>query len=90
MRCPALGLRFARGSGRASPTLDRILNDRGYERGNIEVVSKAHNCCKRCARAGADIVRYRTCQRTRADQLAAAAHLDVSRARAVAALNFGA
>lgn len=47
--CPLLGIPLRVGKGRTcagSPTLDRILNDRGYVSGNVWVISNAANTCK--------------------------------------------
>lgn len=48
-RCPALGILLAQGRGAvgdASPTLDRLDPARGYELGNIAVISNAANRAK--------------------------------------------
>jgi hypothetical protein len=49
-RCPVLGMKLVRrsvkGAGPASPSLDRLDNKRGYEKGNIAVISHAANTVK--------------------------------------------
>lgn len=48
-RCPLLGIRLAMNIGQSgdnSPTLDRILPDLGYERGNVWVISQRANQIK--------------------------------------------
>lgn len=48
-RCPALGIPLKRGQGKCtpnSPTLDRIVNEWGYVRGNVVVVSFKANTTK--------------------------------------------
>ncbi len=49
--CPVFGVRLERslgkqGPGDNSPTLDRIINDLGYVRGNIVVISNKANRAK--------------------------------------------
>ena len=47
--CPALGLRLRPGNGRPqdnSPTLDRIVPEKGYVKGNVIVVSMRANRLK--------------------------------------------
>lgn len=47
--CPVLGLELTPGIGRvhdASPTLDRIVPDRGYVKGNVVVISMRANRLK--------------------------------------------
>jgi hypothetical protein len=52
-RCPILGLRLSKSqTGRVQPTspsLDRIVPERGYVRGNVVVVSSRANTLKRDA-----------------------------------------
>lgn len=48
-KCPVLGIELKQGDGKVwdnSPTLDRIDNKKGYERGNIVVMSKRANTLK--------------------------------------------
>jgi len=48
-RCPVFGIRLAKGDGRAtdnSPSLDRIDNTKGYEVGNVAVISFRANTIK--------------------------------------------
>lgn len=51
-RCPILGIPFAANTGRGagawwdSPSLDRIDNDLGYVKGNVQVVTRLANCMK--------------------------------------------
>lgn len=52
--CPVLGLPLVRGHGRshdASPTLDRLNNEWGYEPHNICVISHRANAAKRAMHA---------------------------------------
>ena len=49
--CPVLGIPLIRGTGRNSqsensPTLDRVLPDKGYVRGNVIVISNRANRLK--------------------------------------------
>lgn len=47
--CPALGMKMSRGDGKAhdaSPSLDRLDHERGYEPGNIAVISARANRAK--------------------------------------------
>lgn len=49
--CPVLGIRIERGVGTghhlpSSPSLDRIIPERGYTRGNVRVVSYRANQLK--------------------------------------------
>ena len=47
--CPILGIKLKRGKGRhsgASPSLDRIDPSRGYEPGNVIVISRRANVIK--------------------------------------------
>lgn len=47
--CPYLGIPLARGKGKVSPgspSLDRIDSTKGYEPGNVEVISFRANCIK--------------------------------------------
>lgn len=47
--CPVLGIPMAPQEGRASPgspSVDRIDNDRGYERGNVKIISHRANLIK--------------------------------------------
>lgn len=53
-RCPILGIPLVKGVGRAhhgSPSLDRIDNTRGYEKGNVMVISHRANHLKSDATA---------------------------------------
>lgn len=48
-RCPMLGHIFELGndsSGPWSPTIDRIIPDKGYVKGNIQIISLKANCIK--------------------------------------------
>lgn len=49
--CPVLGMPLAMGTGQgpvdASPSLDRIIPERGYVRGNVRVISFRANALKR-------------------------------------------
>ena len=50
--CPVLGIPLARSRGKlsdASPSLDRILPELGYVRGNVAVISYLANALKRAA-----------------------------------------
>ena len=50
--CPVLGLPLSQGIGKlcdTSPTLDRIVNSRGYVPGNVAVVSWRANAIKKDA-----------------------------------------
>ena len=50
--CPILGIVLQRGLGQQrdnSPSLDRIIPQRGYVRGNIQVISNRANSIKRNA-----------------------------------------
>lgn len=52
--CPALGIKLAwctKIKGRQSPSLDRIRNDEGYVKGNVQVISWRANNLKRDATA---------------------------------------
>jgi hypothetical protein len=54
-RCPALGIPLVKGigqSGYESPTLDRIVPELGYVKGNIAVLSARANLIKNDATAG--------------------------------------
>lgn len=47
--CPALGLKLEageRGGGDSSPTIDRLIPERGYVRGNIAILSMKANRMK--------------------------------------------
>ncbi len=46
-RCPALGIKLIPGSNsNSSPTLDRIIPDLGYTKGNVVVISALANAIK--------------------------------------------
>jgi hypothetical protein len=48
-KCPVLGTAMVsrkKGAGPSSPTLDRLNNNWGYEKGNIAVISMAANTAK--------------------------------------------
>lgn len=48
-QCPVLGIELKRSSGKpndGSPTLDRIINNLGYTKGNIRVISSRANRLK--------------------------------------------
>lgn len=45
-RCPALGIELKWQGGDAAPSLDRIDSTRGYEPGNIAVISSRANTIK--------------------------------------------
>lgn len=52
--CPILGIRLNMNSGKSgayknSPSLDRINNDMGYTKGNIQVISQKANAMKHSA-----------------------------------------
>lgn len=50
--CPVLGIRLERGVGHvvdSSPTIDRIIAERGYVKGNIQVISHKANTMKSSA-----------------------------------------
>jgi hypothetical protein len=52
--CPVLGIKFEHGVGQStdsSPTLDKIIPEFGYVRGNIKVISFRANSIKRDATA---------------------------------------
>lgn len=47
--CPVFGIKLERGAGRhqpSSPSLDRIIPELGYVRGNIQVISQKANAMK--------------------------------------------
>lgn len=47
--CPILGIKLAIGDGRiedASPSLDRIVNKKGYVKGNVHIISNRANRIK--------------------------------------------
>lgn len=52
-RCPALGIRLVTGGGRghfpSRPSLDRIVPERGYTKGNVQVISTRANAIKQDA-----------------------------------------
>lgn len=54
--CPVLGIELKRNtngvSGGASPSIDRIDSSRGYEKGNVAVISNRANTIKSNATAG--------------------------------------
>lgn len=87
MRCPVFGFRHEK-HGRCAFTIDRILNYHGYIPHNIQVVSLSYNSCKNAATCGDDILAYTSHDRlSREQHIAAAAHFDAARARALAAIN---
>jgi hypothetical protein len=47
--CPVMGveLRFEKGIGDVNPSLDRVDNNRGYEPGNVRVISWRANYLKK-------------------------------------------
>lgn len=53
--CPVLGIRLVRGKGKPhdnSPSLDRIVPNKGYVRGNVIVISRRANQIKSNAHPG--------------------------------------
>lgn len=47
--CPVLGIKLYRGIGKIvdnSPTLDRVIPDKGYTKGNVKVISHRANSLK--------------------------------------------
>jgi hypothetical protein len=68
MFCPVLGIHIEQASGRQnpnSPSLDKIIPERGYVRGNVRVVSARANTLKRdgTLEEFKAIVRYLECAR---------------------------
>lgn len=51
-KCPILGTELSRGAGKpahSSPSLDRLVPEKGYVRGNIQVISHLANSMKQNA-----------------------------------------
>lgn len=82
LKCPVLGRPFTKGNGRFSMTLDRVLNERHYEWGNVRVVCKSVNSAKREWSSPSQ----HSCRRglTRDEQRAIAAYARTARAEALA------